>query len=356
MNDKKENSEVKKIKLSTLMIGFLIFFIVILVVFSLVVYRLSDSVNMPAFLKNNVFLPAVIINGKDFISIGEVNQNLYSIKSFYENQDFSSVGLRFDFNTEDGKKRLKIREKELLNKMIEDRAIEILSKERGIIVSNKTIDDSVDRKLDDYGNEKEVKENLSRLYGWSINDFKTKIVRPGIYKDELMEWLEENDGKDEKDAAIKKSKEAKTKLDSGSEFDSLAKEISEGGTADSGGRLGWFESSQISNDIRNKVIELKDGEISDVLESEMGYHIVKVNEIKDEDGKIFYDISQIFFPKMSFASWLDEKIKSMSVLVLLADFDWDKSSGLVEFDSEEMKNFEKKSLENIQGDASLLNF
>lgn len=356
MNDKKENVEKVKVKWTTLIGGVSVFFIFVLLIFSLIVYRLSDSVNMPSFVKNNIFLPAVIVGWNSFMSIGEINQNLYSIKSFYENQDFSSVGLRFDFSTEDGKKRLKIREKELINKMIEDEAIEILAKERGINVNNRVVNENVIRKLDDYGNEKEVRENLSRLYDWSLDDFKDKVVRPGIYKEELIKWLEENDGKEKKESASSKAKESREKLKNGADFESLAKEISEGGTSDSGGRLGWFEASQISKEIRNDVIDLKSGETSGVLESTMGYHIIKVNEIKNEEGIIFYDISQIFFPKMSFAYWLDGKIKSMNVLVLLSDFKWNSESGLVEFDSDEMKKFEEKSMENVQGDASLINF
>lgn len=358
MNEKKEKEAgaVKEIKTSTLIYGVLLFVLAILIIFSLVVYRLSDSVRMPGFITNNIFLPAAIIDGTSFISVGDVNRNLLSIKSFYENQDFSSVGIRFDFSTEEGKKRLKIRERELLNKMIEDRMIEKLAKERGIEVSRRAVDENVDRKLNEYGNEREVRDNLYRLYGWSLDDFKERVVKPSIYKDELEKWLEENDGKEKRDSSNKKATETSAELKNGADFDVLAKKISEGGTSDSGGKLGWFEGDQISMDIKNSVVELKTGEISDVLESKLGYHIVKLNETKELDEKKSYNISQIFFPKMSFAIWLDEKIKNSSVYLPIMGYAWNNEDGVVEFDSNEMKSFEEKSLNDAQRDASLLTF
>jgi len=356
MNEKKGKGEgvTKKIKTSTLVISIFAFILLFLLVFSLVVYRFDDSVKLPTFVSKNIFLPAVIINKTNFISIGDVKRNLSSIKSFYEKQDFSSVGVRFDFSTADGKKRLKIRERELLNKMIEDKMIEILAKQNGIRVSDKSVDENVSRKLNEYGNEREVSDSLYKLYGWSLDDFKEKVVKPSIYKDELEKWLEKNDGKEKKDSSYEKATEASGELKSGTDFDSLAKKISEGGTSDSGGKLGWFQEDQISVDIRGAVADLKVGETSDVLESKLGYHIVKLNEIRDADNTKSYNISQIFFPKMSFAIWLDEKIKDSSIYVPMLDYSWNSEEGLVEFDNNEMKKFEEKSLNDTQRDASLL--
>jgi len=239
--------------------------------------------------------------------------------------------------------------------MIEDKMIESLAKGKGISISNKMVDDNVDRKLDEYGNEEEISNSLDKLYDWSLDDFKNKIVKPSLYKDELENWLEENDGKDKKSSSEKKAIEALEKLKNGTEFDSLAKQISEGGTSDSGGRLGWFKENQISTEIKNEVITLENGEISDILESGLGYHIVKLNETKEIEGEKGYNISQIFFPKMSFANWLNDQIKKTDIFVLLRDYDFNKETGMVEFKDEFMKEFEQKYLNSAQIDASLLN-
>lgn len=354
-NNKKEELE-KKIKLSTLIYGGIIFLVVLFVVSVVFIYRFNSPNRIPNFIYNHVFYPAVIISGNNFISIGEINQNLFSIKKFYESQDFSSLGLRFDFTTDDGMRRLKIREKELINKMIEDKIIEILAKERGIKVSRKTVSENVDRKMDEYGNKDTIRENLKNLYGWTIGDFENKIVKPSLYKDELEKWLLENDGKQENEESNKSAEDTLRKIKNGEGFEDIAKDISEGGTAQSGGKLGWFKEDQISSEIRKDVTVLKKGEMSVVLESKLGYHLIKMNDIKEDNGVKIYDISQIFFPKMSFAAWLNKQIQEEKVLILLAEYNWNKKDGMIEFKDKKMEEFEKESLDKAQKDASLLAF
>lgn len=354
----KNNSKLKEIKLNTIIYGTLAFVVALIVFGAIFIYRFNESRIIPNYIYNKVFYPAVIIDGDNFITIGEINQNLLSVRKFYESQDFSSLGLRFDFTTEDGKKRLKIREKELINKMIEDKIIEMLAKERGIKITDKMVSSNVDRKMDEYGNEEAIRENLNNLYGWEIDDFEDKIVKPSLYKDELEKWLGENDGKEknensknEANATIKKIKEK------GDNFDAVAKNVSEEKNGNTGGKLGWFKEEQISKDIRKEVVALKDGENSDVLESNLGYHIIRMDDIKasDDNNKI-YNISQIFFPKISFASWLDKQIKEKKLWVLLNEYKWNNENGLIEFKNKEMEKFEAESLNKAEKDASLMAF
>ncbi|NLC30900.1 MAG: hypothetical protein GX765_02490 [Candidatus Moranbacteria bacterium] len=358
MSKEKElfKNKIKKIKWPTLVGGIFLFLFLVSSVLIVAIYRFGNSFTLPKYLDERIFLPAVIIDKKETISIGEINNNLASIKSFYEKQDFSSLGIRIDFSTQDGKKRLKIREKELINKMIEDRMIEKLSHDRGIALSDKMVSERLLRELNESGNEKEVKESLKNLYGWSLDDFKNKVVKPDLYKDELMKWLEENDGKEKKESSKQKAEKILERLKSGEDFETLTKEVSEGNTSDSGGKLGWFKEEQISKEIKDRVIKLESGKASDVLESGLGYHIVKLNEIKEADGEKTYNISQIFFPKKSFALWLSEKIEETGVSVLISDYVWNKETGLVEFKDKSMEEFEKKALENFQGDHSYMTF
>jgi len=74
------------------------------------------------------------------------------------------------------------------------------------------------------------------------------------------------------------------------------------------------------------------------------------------DGVKIYDVNQIFFPKTSFAAWLDAQIKAMNVWILLVDYKWNEKTGAVEFKDEEMEKFEAESLNKAQKDASLLTF
>lgn len=352
---RKAKAESEKIKLSTLIYGIIALGVILFLIFSLFIYRFDGAKKLSKNLKNNIFLPAIIINKTNFISVGAINENLTSIRNFYESQDYADLGYRIDFETQDGIKRLKLREKELINKMIEDKAVEILAKKRGINITDKIVDDNVDRKMDEYGNQESIAVNLKKNYGWSLDDFKDKIVKTSLFKDELEKWVEENDGRDKKEKAKQAAVVAEERLKKGEAFEAVAKSVSEGGTANKGGKLGWFKEDQISKEIRLDVVALKKGSYSEILESNLGYHVIKLEDIKEVDGEKLFNISQLFFPKLSLAVWLDAEIKKMKVSVLLNDYNWNKDTGLVEFKDKSLDEFEKKALSTPSNDPSLIN-
>jgi len=84
------------------------------------------------------------------------------------------MGYRVDFSTEDGQKRLMVKKRKLLNKLIENKIIESLSKEKGIKIDNEIISQEVDKNIEQYGNSEDVLANLKKLYGWNLGDFKEK--------------------------------------------------------------------------------------------------------------------------------------------------------------------------------------
>lgn len=350
-----KNTEInsKKIKLSTVIYSVIFFVLVICVVGVVFIYKFSNNNSILSGLDEKIPLPAIIIDGNKFISIGQVKDNLKAIENFYENQDFASLGYRVDFSTEDGKKRLKIRERELINKMIEDRVIEILARERGIKITDKMVDEAVNRKVAEVGDKNGVIENLNKLYGWSLNDFKSKIVKFALYKDNLETWVEKNAGKQKRESAKQNINEAKKELDSGIAFEDVANNLR---TAQSpkDGHIGWFKKEYLVDELQEVVPSMKKEEISDIVESKLGYHILKLNDRKNKDNEELYDLSQIFFPKLSFADWLDEQIKEVQIKVLLNEYSWNDEDGIVEFKDSEMQKFEEKALSDSQRDVSLM--
>jgi len=296
--------------------------------------------------------PAMRI-GTDFISISEVEDGVGSIRNFYENQDFSQLGMRVDFSTPDGKRRLKIKEKQFLNKLVENHLIEKECSKRNIVFTKAMISQEVERKMNEYGSATELEKNLLKLYGWDIADFKEKIVRPDMYKQKLEENLKESDSSyGEAKAKIQK---AKDELEKGKDFSQVAKEFSEGDSAKNGGELGWFYQGEMLPEISAAVSALRAGETTPIIESSLGYHIVRVEDIQseNENGEKRFLVRQVFLRAKTLADWLEEEIGKESTQIFLPGYVWNKESGQVEFEDEELRKFEEES-NNNSDDISIL--
>jgi peptidyl-prolyl cis-trans isomerase D len=75
----------------------------------------------------------------------------------------------------------------------------------------------------------------------------------------------------------------------GKDFAQLAQKESEDSTAAKGGDVGWLTQAQLPSPLDKTVFSLAKGEISNVIESPTGFHIVKVEDIRDEKTQSLKD-------------------------------------------------------------------
>ncbi len=86
----------------------------------------------------------------------------------------------------------------------------------------------------------------------------------------------------EKSAKQKQAEEIWFQLKEGGNFEELAKQHSEDLTKDKGGDLGWFKPGEMVSSFEDAAFALEPGQISDVVESPFGFHIIRVDDKKPE--------------------------------------------------------------------------
>ena len=223
--------------------------------------------------------------------------------------------------------RLKKARREVLDHLIESKLLEEEMKKRKIEVPDRDVDAAIQdilktSNLTEDGLKKalahegmtlsayrqKVREELGkmRLVGWEI---KSKIV---IDEEELRKRYQENLEKysdplevqiqqvffplprnASKDQVAAVQREALTILERarrGDDFTQLAKAHSQGPAADEGGILGYFKRQELAHEVEEAAFKLKPGEISDLVRSSAGFHILKVLDRKGGEPRPFAEI------------------------------------------------------------------
>ncbi|WP_371170125.1 peptidylprolyl isomerase [Aliiroseovarius sp. 2305UL8-7] len=75
-----------------------------------------------------------------------------------------------------------------------------------------------------------------------------------------------------------KAKELIAQLEGGADFAELAKENSTGPSGPNGGELGWFGPGMMVKPFEDAVMTMNDGGISGPIQTQFGWHVVKLNE------------------------------------------------------------------------------
>lgn len=170
---------------------------------------------------------------------------------------------------------------------------------------NGTLDDGHGHKI----NEEKLNEALKSAFYVDIEDYKAKqrdiikinklvddlVKDVSVSEDEILEYYENNKDEKYKTGAgatmyhilVDTEEEAlkvKERIEAGEKYEDIAAELNKDATSQTGGSLGFveYDNTSFDADFLEGAKNLSEGEISDPVKTQFGYHIIKVEGIKSE--------------------------------------------------------------------------
>ncbi|HAG50856.1 MAG TPA: hypothetical protein DHU69_06220 [Deltaproteobacteria bacterium] len=246
----------------------------------------------------------------------------------------------------------------ILDQLIEKKLVELAATKAGISVSEKEIDNAVEdvKKQNNISHEellralakngltlKAYREQLKeqvRQVKFINRQFRSnikladedveayyklnqdKFAGPTMHRLRIISFPLTEPGKVKE--AEKKVKDVLAMAKRGEDFAKLAREYSQGPNALGGGDLGYVKTGEMDPTIERAIAGLKSGEVSDVVKTSTGFHIIQVVERPKGEprplSEVDEEIRNIIFQKIideRYKFWLEEIMKKAYVEVRL---------------------------------------
>jgi len=110
-------------------------------------------------------------------------------------------------------------------------------------------------------------------------------------------------------AARKRMEAVQARIKAGESFAKLAKETSEDSTAIKGGDLGWFKSGAMVSAFDQAVFAMEKGSVSGIVETQFGYHLIQLDDIRQATTKSFADVKETLRNDLLLSAANDEAYK-----------------------------------------------
>jgi peptidyl-prolyl cis-trans isomerase C len=121
--------------------------------------------------------------------------------------------------------------------------------------------------------------DVKTFYDGNPEVFKTpEMVRAS----HILVAVKKDASAEDKAKALEKIKAVRKKIVDGADFAQTAKEVSDCPSKDNGGDLDFFQKGQMVGPFEDTAFALKTDQLSDVVETEYGYHIIKVTDRRGE--------------------------------------------------------------------------
>ena len=292
---------------------------------TVIALTLALALTLPAFAADEKEGGAdyvAIVNGTK-IPYQSLEQKLNFVK-----QRYASQGQQLNEQQLDSIKQ------DIAERMVEKELIYQKSQELGIEVDMDKVDSQINQFKKKFDDEKKYQQQLSQM-GYTEDLLRSEIKqnmaiqklieeeiasKVALSDKELKKYYKSNTKefatpakvkarhiliKSQSDASESDQKEAKDKieaaqkrLEDGEKFAKVAKDVSEGPSSKKGGDLGFFSKGRMVKGFEDAAFGLEPGEVSDVVKTRFGYHLIKVEDKKPASQKSFEEVKGNLKKKM----------------------------------------------------------
>lgn len=120
-------------------------------------------------------------------------------------------------------------------------------------------------------------EQIEQFYNDNIDSYSLKEKRRARH---ILFKVSDADSAEVKEEKRLQAEHVLQLLRDGGDFATLAKEYSEGPSRESGGELGFFERGAMVPAFEEAVFSMKPGDLSDLVETSFGYHLILVEDVQ----------------------------------------------------------------------------
>ncbi len=124
-----------------------------------------------------------------------------------------------------------------------------------------------------------TQEKIKAYYEENIDDF---LIHEHVRARHILIKVPPDAESEKVEEARKRAEEVLARAKQGEDFASLAEKYSEGPTAKEGGDLGYFPRGRMVKEFEDAAFSLKPGEVSEVVRTRFGFHIIKVEDMRQE--------------------------------------------------------------------------
>lgn len=153
-------------------------------------------------------------------------------------------------------------------------------------------------------------DKISAYYNENINKY---VKESEVKASHILVKVQPGSSEDDKKAQKEKAQKILERLKKNEDFAEVAKnESDDTGSKVNGGDLGFFTAGMMVEEFSKAAFALKAGEISNIVESPFGFHIIKVIEIKPKAEKKLEDASKEIAELLIKKEEQDQKAKELA--------------------------------------------